>query len=234
MRPASKPLLFAASLAVLGVTAALFGPRLLDLAGGPDAALGAALTQSERDGLTLAVSGADGPLVARRHHFDRISIHLEPDGQTGYAVSTLDFTGALGATEVSSLGLERTTFQRVQGSWRPVDGLAPRLAAIVAALEERRQILQSGDGARLMRLVATPQHADEPSSDPFFKRVAALQSRRYQVLAWYIRSERDRAEVTEDYRLAGTLPGGPVDEKGVRRLALQWRGSQFFFAERVL
>src|SRR5262249_25970702 len=145
-----------------------------------------------------------------------------------------DFTGALGAIEVSSLGLERTAFQRMPGGWRPVDSLAPRLSAIVAALEARRQTLQAADSGRLAHLLASPERVQEPSRDPFFQRLAALQRRRYHVLAWYIRSERDRAEVTEDYHLVGMLSAEPVEEKGARRLALQRIGSQFLFSEGVL
>jgi hypothetical protein len=234
VRSASKPLLFAIAIAALGTSAVLLGPRLLDLAGGPDAALGAALTETEREGLRLVIPGSPETLVARRHHFDRISTHLEPDGNTGYAISTLDFTGALGATVVSSLGLERTTFQRGEGGWRPANGFAPLLAAIVSALEARRQILESGDSARRMGLLAASSHGGDAPRDPFFQRLAAIGNRRYQVLSWYIRSERDRAEVREDYHLTGTLRGGPVDEKGARRMTLQRRDSQFLFAEGLL
>ncbi len=212
----------------------LVGPKLLDLAGGPDAALGAALTETEREGLRITIPGARETLVARRHHFDRISTHLDPDGNTAYAISTLDFTGDLGATVVSSLGLERTAFQRGESGWRPADGFAPLLAGIVSALEARRQILESGDSARRTGLLAAPSQGAEAQSDPFFRRLAAIGNRRYQVLSWYIRSERDRAEVTEDYHLTGSLPAGPVDEKGARRLTLQRRDSQFLFAEGLL
>jgi len=80
VRSASKPLLFAAGLAVLGATAALVGPRLLDLVGGPEAALGAALSQSEPQGLTVVVPGAAGALISRRHHFDLDALLLTDKG----------------------------------------------------------------------------------------------------------------------------------------------------------
>lgn len=221
MRPVGKPVLFALSIGMVAVSMVALGPRILDLAGGPDAALGAALRQTEKDGLTLEVPGAHAPLISRQHHFDRISTHVE-NADSAYAVSTLDFSGAIGSTQVSSLGLEKTPFHRRGGRWRAEEGVAPRLTAILVALEARRQALERG------------QAAPGSAAEEFVQRVSSMRDRRYEVGAWYIRAERDDAVVTEDYRLQGTLEGHAVDERGTRRLALQRQGAQFFFAHVLL
>ena len=111
--------------------ALVYAPTILDAAAGPDAALQSILQGAESTGLSIDVPGSPVPLRSRRLHFDRVSTHLEEVGQTALARSTLDFEGQLGSIEVSSLGVERTEFERQGNGWRPRDCLAPRLAAVV-------------------------------------------------------------------------------------------------------
>ena len=116
--------------------------RLIGVAAGPEAELIALLRQTERDGLRLSIPGTNAPLVSRSHHFDRFSVRLGPNGDTAEVACTLDFTGKLDATEVSSVGLERAAFEYRDGRWRPVAGLAPRLTEVLSALESRRQSVE--------------------------------------------------------------------------------------------
>ena len=117
----------------------LLAYQLVGAAAGPEPALIALLRQTENDGLHLVVPGASEALVSAKHHFDRFSVRIGPNGDTAEVVSTLDFTGRLGATQVSSVGLERTAFEYRAGGWRPVSGLAPLLTQVVGALEARRR-----------------------------------------------------------------------------------------------
>src|SRR5215831_9034707 len=113
--------------------------QLVGAAAGPEPELIALLKQTEKDGLRLAVPGASEALVSKAHHFDRFSVRIGPNGDTAEVACTLDFNGRLGATQVSSVGLERTAFEYRAGGWRPVSGLAPLLAQVVGALEARRR-----------------------------------------------------------------------------------------------
>jgi hypothetical protein len=111
--------------------------------------------------------------------------------------------------QISSLGFERVRFVRKDDEWRAVEGAAPRLSAILRALERRRRALQAGD---------------IPSADGLDAEEAAryrrLQGRTFSVDAWYIRSEKEGVEVSEDYHLVGRLPERPVDERATRRVSL--------------
>jgi hypothetical protein len=225
----ARPLAFAFALALVAF-AAWVARSLLDLAAGPEVALEAALKETEREGLTLVVPGSQQPLVSRKHHFDRITGHIDRGRGKAYALCTLDFVGSLGPSTVSSLGVERVPFQYRGRRWYPTEGFAPRLTAIVAALEARRQGLESGDPVKLRSLVE-PAEAQEPEIRP-----ALTHSGRghYRALAWFIRAERDQAVVTEQYQLSGTEIDRPVEEKGERRLTLLRRGPRFLFSGSLL
>ncbi len=218
--------------AVLLLAAALlFAPRLLDAAAGPDAALRSILQRAESSGVSIPISGATLPLRSRRLHFDRISTHLEAAGQAAQARSTLDFEGTFDGVEVSSLGVERTEFDRVGGEWRVRNGFAPRLAAAVAALEARRRALQTGDGEGLARLAVSPQAERAARTGELLGPVGS--GRVYRATAWYIRLERNQALVTEDYEIEAS-GADPPPEKAKRRLTLERRGSQFLFSGSLL
>jgi hypothetical protein len=145
------------------------------------------------------------------------------------ASATLDFSGRLGRTEVSSLGVEQVPFVLRGREWVPEGLAAPRLAAVVGALEARRRALEAGDRKTLMALRG-PGEAGDGGGEAEVERVLALQRRRYEARAWYLRLERDEAVVTEEWRLEGVLPSRPVDEKGQRRLSLIRSGEEFLFS----
>ncbi len=212
---------------------AILGPRVLGLAGGPEVEIITALKRTERDGLSLALPGIATPLTSRQHHFNRITVRVEPGGERAEALATLDFTGALGDTEVSSLGVEVVPFVLRDREWVPQGLEAPRLAAVVAALEARRRALEAGDTDALARLVAPAGTVDAGGSGevggPELETVLALERRRYRSAAWFIRLERDEAVATEHWRLEGDLPSRPVDQQGERRMILVRSGQEFLF-----
>ena len=206
-------------------------PRLLGAAAGPEAEIITALKSTERGGLELTLPGAGAMLVSREHHFARITVNVEPGGQRAVAWATLDFTGRLGPTQISSLGVERVPFVRRGTSWRPEGLTAPRLAAVVAKLEARRRALESGDREALEALRAPEAAADSGAGgEAEVEKVLALQRRRYHAKAWYLRLERDEAVASEEWRLEGELPSRPVDEQGQRRLSLIRSGEEFLFS----
>lgn len=155
-----------------------------------------------------------------------MSTHLEGSGQAAQVRSTLDFEGTLGAVEVSSLGVERASFERRDGGWTPSSGLAPRLAAVVAALEARRRALETGDAEQLASLAVSPEVGRKAKEGDLLRRLSSG----YRVCAWYIRLERNRAAATERYE-AGP-PSAP--EKATTSLTLELRGSQFLFSGSLL
>lgn len=212
-------------LAFLAVTFALVAaavvllPRFLSFAAGPEGELITELKRAERTGLELPVAG--GTLRGTQVQYQRLSVVVDPAGDRATVTGTLDFTGTFGATQVSSLGLERVAFAHHVGGWQPVDGFAPRLQAIVLALEHRRAGLESG------ALLVTSTDA---GLAPDLARLRSMTHRVYTARAWYIRSEREEVTVSEDYRLQGQRPDRPVDEVGTTRLSLQpASGGQFFF-----
>jgi len=208
-------------------------PRLLDLAAGPDAAIRAALQQSESAGLSLKIPDSPAILVSRRLHFDRVTTHFDPQGVEAYALSTLDFEGTVDSIKVSSLGVERVLFERAGREWRPLRGFAPRLAAVTAALVARRDSLESADAERLERLAASPEVGRAVRQDELFRRVTSSPRPRYRVTAWYIRLDRDGALVTEEYQ-TGAGDGRLREEKAIHRLTLERRGSEFLFSGSLL
>lgn len=190
--------------AAVAAGGSLLAYRLIGVAAGPEAELIALLRQTERDGLRLSIPGTNAPLVSKSHHFDRFSVRLGPNGDTAEVACTLDFTGKLDATEVSSVGLERAAFEYRDGRWRPLAGFAPRLTEVLSALESRRQSVE--------------------------KRSA----RGYQAAAWFIRLEREQAIATEDYLMPGKPAEAVAERRGTRRFVLQRQGNKFLFSEGIL
>lgn len=214
-------------LLALGATLAVFAPRLLGAAAGPEVEIITALKETEARGLTLPVPGADVPLKSREHHFARITVVVEPGGKRAEAYATLDFDGTLGNTRVGTAGVERVPFVRKDGDWVPEGTAAPRLVAVVAALEARRRALQAADADALARLAGpgTPG-----VGGPEWEELRQMRARGYRAEAWYVRLEREDALVTEHWRLQGTLPARPVDTRGERQLSLTLRGDEFLFS----
>lgn len=211
---------------VLGAVAALF-PKLGGLAN-PETELITQLKRTERDGLTLPLGPGLPALVSSRHHFDRITVSLQLSSRAAHAVSTLDLDGKVGETEVSSLGLERTDFKEADGKWAPSDTYAPLLRDALALLERRRRALEQDAPEPLAALVTQGSRA-AALEDPRLRTLLSVGHRRYQARAWYLRTERDRVRVTEEYRLEGDTPDRPVDEEGRRSLVLVREGGQLLF-----
>ena len=90
-----------------GVALAVYGPRLLGAAGGPEAELITLLKRAERSGLTLEIPGSAEPLISATHHFDRLAVSYNPSSGEAFVAATLDFDGHLGQVKVSSLGVEK-------------------------------------------------------------------------------------------------------------------------------
>jgi hypothetical protein len=222
-------LFFGTSIAVGGVGLVL-APRLLGIVAGPEADIVSQLAHTEREGLTLSIPGAGAPLTSKHHHFDRIVVQTDLHAGSAEAASTLDFSGRLGFTEVSSLGVEKTLLTYA-GGWKPASGWAPRLAAVVSALDARRRAIEQGDVGTLASLARAEAGV---ASDPELARILTLEDRAYAAKAWYIRLDRDSASVTEEYRLSGKLPDRPVDEEGRKSLALQRDGGEFFFPKGLM
>jgi hypothetical protein len=215
---------------VLGAAVFRFAPKLVGAVEGPEADMVGMLLRTEQNGLSLAVPGSATPLVSKHHHYDRVTVQTDMGARTAEAASTLDFTGSFGKVEVSSLGVEKTHFEYRDG-WVATQGLAPRLAAVVRALEARRRALEAGDEPALAQLMEAPGSV---AADPDLRVLLALKERSYGVRAWYVRLDRDEATVGEDYRLRGELPDRPVDQEGKRTLTLKRRGAEFFFAKGLM
>lgn len=196
---------FAAAVIAAVLAVVLLGPRLLVRLGGAENELLVALKSLEREGFSIPLR--EGTLRSERLHYQRMSVSVDEAAGRGVVRCTLDFTGTFGAgTRVSSLGYELVPFEWRSGAWEPSEGPAPRLAAIVAALERRRRQEERGPAG-----LADP---GEPRAD-----AVGSVDRRYRAEAWYVRSERELVEVAEDYRLSESRPDRPVDERGTRRLA---------------
>jgi hypothetical protein len=202
-----KVLGFVAATAALGLLVAVFGQRVLGVAAGPENEL---ITQLKRLEAPGTVFDERTRLVGAKVSYQRLSVTIDESGQRATVTGTLDFTGTVGgATAVGSLGLEKVRFERRDDAWHLVDGPAPRLMAILRALERRRAALQAG-------VIPEAPGLDVERAEVFRR----LQQRVFTVDAWFIRSEREGVEVAEDFRLTGALPERPVDEKGTRRLSL--------------
>lgn len=240
MKPAGQQLLgFFLAFGALALVAGIFIPRLLGLAAGPEAEVTSILKRSERQFQASIAWGdaAPGPLRATKSRYERITVVVAPDRNHAIATATLDFEGQLGpepeASRVSSLGFEEVPFTFKDGEWLPDAGLAPRLSAVVAALEARRQALERGDRESVERLRdASSTHP--PGDREALDRVWRVADRKYRVVAWYIRGERGEVQVTERYRLTGVLPDVPVDERGMRQFRLRPKGREFFFVSALM
>ncbi|MFL5321251.1 MAG: hypothetical protein ACJ790_16445 [Myxococcaceae bacterium] len=217
-----RPLGFFVVFGFLGVVLYASLPKLLGSAAGPDAEIVSYIKNAERDGIRFP--GAP-PLLGKKVFFDRITVTVDADAHTAEAVATLDFDGTFGETKVSSLGYEKIRFKFADGSWAPEGLLAPRLLAIVSALERRRAALEKGDSAAMLALGGEDGGAGDLDS------VLAIGDRHYTARAWFIRSERDTVLVTEEARVRGKLPERPVDEDRTIRLTLEpaKSGGEFFF-----
>ena len=221
-RDGQRLLGFAVLVGAVLLTLGVLGDRLLGLATGPEVELITVLKKAER-GVDLAVPGG-GTLVGATLQYQRLSVTVDPATQTAVATGTLDFTGVFNRdTRVSSLGLERVAFRYQGGAWVAEAGLAPRLVAVVAALEDRRRRLQAGE-------------LSDGGGDPVeVARYLNLTKRVYRSSAWYIRSERHEIEVAEDYRLTGDGLERPTDEKATKRLTLsEDERGHFFFPNGLL
>ncbi len=210
----SRFLGFAAATGALVLVVLVFGQRLIFSAAGPDAAIVTRLKQLERDGLDITTDG--GQLIGSKLQYQRISVVIDADGRGASVTSTLDFTGLLrrdgvSDTKVSSLGLERARYRLTDDEWLPEKSDAPRLVDIVIALEQRRLAITAG--------------APAPDGGVVY---GELRERVWRSQSWFIRSERDDVEVAEDYRLTGSTPERPVDEKATRRLSLREDSAQVF------
>jgi hypothetical protein len=216
-------------IAVLAAACVLLflGSRLLGAAAGPEAEVVTTLKEAEYDGVSLDVPGAGAKLVSKKLQYARISVSVSPDGQRAEAFATLDFEGALGPTTVSTAGVEVVPFTRQSGRWRPESSVAPRLVAMVAALESRRRALDEGRPEALSRLAGP---GTDGGAGGTWAQVAPLRRRKVTAQAWYARLERDEVTVTEHYRVEGDLPARPVDTRGERPLLLVREGDQFLFS----
>lgn len=183
---------------VLALAVVLLGPRLLGAAG-PEEEIITALKREEQRGLSVRLPF--GTLRSTALQYQRLSVTLGPASQTATVTGTLDFVGFLERssspfpTAVSSLGLERQRWRLKDGAWAPEDGPVPSLSAVVAALEQRRALLSAAGDAGVTHRV-------------------------YRAEAWYVRSEREGATVSEDYRLEEDRRERPVYERGTTRFEL--------------
>jgi hypothetical protein len=217
---------------LLGGLALLF-PGLMDVAGGPDVQVLAALKETEPEGLRVPVAGYSEPLLSTRHGYTRIAIVGAAPGGDSELTATLDLTGNLGPIEVSSLGVEKLRFRREGSAWKPVEGWAPALAEALALLEKRRKALEDGKISAIESLVR-PQDRALAMADPALKTLLALKGRKLVLHRLFLRSEREEMLVTEEDRLTGDLPDRPVDEKRSHRLRLVRDGREFFFTPTVM
>jgi hypothetical protein len=245
-RAGQQLLSFFLAFGALALVAAVLLPRVLGLAAGPEAEIVSLIKSAERKDTELRVpwlgeepeGPSSRPLRPLTRRYDRITVVVAPDSSHAMATGTLDFEGELGAlasadiTRVSSLGFEEIPFTLNEGEWKPELGLAPRLSAVVAALESRREALEDGNPKSVDRLrEATVSHPDDSAA---LARISGVAQRRYRAVAWYIRGERGEVQVTERYRLTGTHPGAPVDEQGMVQLRLRPRGREFFFVSALM
>jgi hypothetical protein len=210
---------FFAVVAALTLAGVVLLPRLLPFTGSPQTDVLVALKRLEQEGIRTSIPGSPEPLTSQRFRLDRLTVELSPDGRRAQAVFTLDFTGTLGATSVSALGLERVRLEQTKEGWRPEGGVwTPMLAAVTKQLVRRVNALERADRQALAELL-TPDALGALEA-PGLSSLLAMPERQYQARAWYVRSERDQVLVTEEYHVVGALPDRPVDEVGQRRLIL--------------
>jgi hypothetical protein len=190
---------FVGATLVLVIVGGSLGQRFLFTAAGPDGEIITRMKELERDGLDIATDA--GTLESTKLQYQRISVTLDAAGKRATVTSTLDFTGQWSrvdrsSTKVSSLGLERAVYVLNGTDWVPETNDAPRLLRIVQTLDARRVELDIGDTLK------------------------DIANHHWESQAWFIRSEREDIEVAEDYRLTGSTPDRPIDEKATKRLSL--------------
>ena len=164
-------------------------------------------------------------LKGKKVHYQRMTVTIDSPGKRATVLATLDFTGKLGLTEVSSLGIEKIVFVYDGVEWKPEANLAPRLVAVVTALESRRVALEAGNRSALERLARTSDAGLGKEAEEWL----GLLERKLRVDAWFIRLERDQVQVSEQYRMDGFGRDRPFRSAGPRRLDLQAAEGQFFF-----
>ncbi len=221
------PKIVALSLAVAAAVglAVVWLPRMLGAAGGSEVEVITLLKTRERDGLELAVAG--GTLVSHSVAYQRITVTVDEAARRATVLATLDFTGTVGHTDVSSLGVEKIPFVSDGKEWRPEGSWAPRLVAAVNALERRRRGFEAADRPRLTRLAGV---TDGGGLGDEAERWLGLADCRLRVDAWYLRLERDEATASEQYRIEGVSQDRPFRSAGPRKLHLQLSdGGEFFF-----
>jgi hypothetical protein len=173
----------------------------------PDGEAVTTLKRIESNGLELPVDG--GTLFGNVLHFQRIQVSTDAN-QLTRVNCTLDFEGqfvsnqSAETTNVSSLGLEQVDF--AEGKTDRVSAL-PKLTAIVGALDDRRRNINSN-------------RSNE------FKNMTAVHLKSQH---WYIRSERDRVDVTEDAFVSGQTLEKPIAERITKQLTLIWRDGGITF-----
>lgn len=203
----------------------LMVPKLLGAAAGAEVEVLTELKDAESKGLELDV-GQSVPLRSTKVSYQRISVVAK--GEHAIVTATLDFDGKVKDTVVSSLGAERVPFQ-LGSSWEPTEGLAPKLAGVVKALEKRRAALEKGDVSGLCSGRA------DAGEGPDLAWLLQVQRRKVRATRWLIRNEREDVLVTEEWRVTGDLPDRPVDDLGTRRLKLQpAAGGEFCFPEGLM
>jgi hypothetical protein len=171
-------------------------------AAGPEGEVLTTLKRAEARGLEVSLDA--GVLIGTSLNFQRLQVKTDESGGV-WVNGTLDFDGTLKNSQrvvkVSSLGLEQIYFPRDR-----LDEIVelPRLASIVDALRIRE------------------------SSQPPLGYVN-LTHHKFSSQTWYIRSERNRVDVTEEYFLQGDLPDRPLSEHGTKQLALYWTDAGISF-----
>jgi hypothetical protein len=218
-----KVLGLAVAVMLVGGLGIVWMPKLLGKAAGPDVELITQLKEAEKEGLDLPVLGLS--LKSKKVHYQRMTVTLDAPGSRATVLATLDFTGDLGTTEVSSLGVEKIVFTFDGTDWKPQTHLAPRLVAVVSALESRRRALESGNRPALQKLARAPDAGLGAEADAWLE----LMERKLKVDAWFIRLDRDQVQVSEQYRLDGFGRDRPFRSAGPRRLDLQAAEGEFFF-----
>jgi hypothetical protein len=218
-----------AAVLALAAAGAVLLPKLLQLSQSPQTDVLVTLKGLEEGGLRESVSGSSAPLVSDRFTLDRVTVEPGPDRASARAVFTLDFEGSVGPVRVSALGLEHVALVHGDHGWRPQGGhWAPTLAATVRLLSERAQALEKGDLAALGGLVAKGDR-DKALGSAALAHLLSVRDREYRPTAWYVRAGREGVQVTEEYRLLGSLPERPVDETGRRSLRLVPEGKELRF-----
>jgi type II secretory pathway pseudopilin PulG len=224
---APKILALTVAIAVAIGLGVIWVPRLLGSAGGTEVELITQLKRAERDGVDLPLRGG-GRLISHHLTYQRLTVIPDADGKSATVLATLDLTGDFGQTQVSSLGVEKIPFVYDGTDWRPAGSMAPRLVAAVNALEQRRQALEAGD---LQQLAQLARVTDGGSLGEDLDAWLQLLERKLRVDAWFIRLERDDAEVSEQYRAEGVGRDRPWRSSGPRKLHLELgAGGEFFFS----